>query len=929
MADFVAVIRRTIDGLSENTPAMRERVYAKARMAVRRQLENMSPRPSEAAIDAQLAKLEGAIGDVEADFIEPDLSSLDLSPEPEPFEPPAAEAEPQPQPAADLAPEPEDDPADHFDPIAQRRIEEERAAAEAAEREAQSRQVDSWDAAPVHHEASHGEVDDTAHNDTENEQDQGYTSAPPETDASARDLDSEEPAAWHGGPVEDTPYQDEATYDVPPEADGSFDDRAGISPIAEDLPQTTIVQTPEPARPAGVTPVPFGSYALGRSANFVRQQRDEGGERSPSGGFMPSRYQTGFPRPDIAPDPDFAADSTPYPAEEPLPEAEAVQATHLTLADDAYDSDAGPAEELPEPEHVEPVLVESTVDDMNAGIEPEPPAAVDAMPGSDMLDFDDEPVSPAAGVAAAPVNDDLLFEAPARRIPTQDDAALRTDGEDGAFAARGMERFEDEIESAHQQREGHDEWSFDADDADSRDLRDNAHVSDIESDAERPLAYEIETPAGSGTAVHPGLVVAPSALAGASRGEYREEPEAVEPDHDALFGFERERRPDETVGRGPVAAEPMRRKSVRATASASSSGKRKGLIALAVLLLLAGAGTAAWMNRDSVGDLVAGAPPGAATEEATPAADAPAVVADTDADDPAADDAGGAGEQEIAALPSEPAAQSDGLQKFTQRLLPNGTEVDEGPAPVAEQPQPGEGRSLAMQSEADGAADPAPVGEGGTVLTEEEVALAAPDVSEAENGAAAPEALGVSETMVLYEERLGQTGPTAVQGNVAWRLVSETPGADQPAEAAIQADISVPEREFSATMMIKRNADSSLPASHIVEIIFDLPADFDGGGIEAIQRIAFKQTEEDRGNELIAVPAKITDEFFMVALNDYAEAVATNTELMRSRSWIDIPVIYDNGRRALITLDKGSAGAEVFTRALADWQRRSGTAANQ
>lgn len=67
MADFVEVIRRTVDGLSENTPEMRDRVYEKARSAVRRQLENMFPRPSDDMINRQLAKLESAIVNVESE----------------------------------------------------------------------------------------------------------------------------------------------------------------------------------------------------------------------------------------------------------------------------------------------------------------------------------------------------------------------------------------------------------------------------------------------------------------------------------------------------------------------------------------------------------------------------------------------------------------------------------------------------------------------------------------------------------------------------------------------------------------------------------------------------------------------------------------------------------------------------------------------
>ncbi|MDP2734126.1 MAG: hypothetical protein Q8O63_13645, partial [Hoeflea sp.] len=115
--------------------------------------------------------------------------------------------------------------------------------------------------------------------------------------------------------------------------------------------------------------------------------------------------------------------------------------------------------------------------------------------------------------------------------------------------------------------------------------------------------------------------------------------------------------------------------------------------------------------------------------------------------------------------------------------------------------------------------------------------------------------------------------------------------------------------------------DWSLPASHIVEIVFALPPDFEGGSIDQLQRIAMKQTEADQGNPLIAVPAKITQDFYMVALNDLAEARDANVDLMRQRNWIDIPVVYANGRQALITLEKGASGTEVFNQALDAWAR--------
>ena len=117
MADFVAVIRRAVDGLADNTPEMRARVYEKARSAVTRQLESMKPRPPEEMLRRQLDKLDAAIAEVENEHAEalpsleeeaagqPHVAAVEDVPEhiPEPAQAPvappvAAAAEPSPAP---------------------------------------------------------------------------------------------------------------------------------------------------------------------------------------------------------------------------------------------------------------------------------------------------------------------------------------------------------------------------------------------------------------------------------------------------------------------------------------------------------------------------------------------------------------------------------------------------------------------------------------------------------------------------------------------------------------------------------------------------------------------------------------------------------------------------------------------------------------
>lgn len=97
MADFVAVIRRAVDGLSDNTPETRVKVYARARGAVQRQLESMKPRPPETMLQRQLEKLEAAIRDVEAEHAEATPSVAE-----EPIV--EASAEPHHEPEPEYAP---------------------------------------------------------------------------------------------------------------------------------------------------------------------------------------------------------------------------------------------------------------------------------------------------------------------------------------------------------------------------------------------------------------------------------------------------------------------------------------------------------------------------------------------------------------------------------------------------------------------------------------------------------------------------------------------------------------------------------------------------------------------------------------------------------------------------------------------------------
>ncbi|QCM00605.1 hypothetical protein CFBP6624_10980 [Agrobacterium tumefaciens] len=349
------------------------------------------------------------------------------------------------------------------------------------------------------------------------------------------------------------------------------------------------------------------------------------------------------------------------------------------------------------------------------------------------------------------------------------------------------------------------------------------------------------------------------------------------------------------------------------------------VLALVGAGLLAGGGYALWMNRDALNDMVGGlvqsAQNGGQTQ--TPPATTPTGEAQTSTP-PATQQPPATGQQP--ANHQTPTHGDDGSvtgTKFTQRLLADGTERDEGPAPGANgQPVTAEGQSVYEQNVAPPPAGEAPANTAGAPAgTPNGTPAGTPPAQQ-------PAAAATGDRMFLYEEVLGQTVPTAIQGSVSWSLQQENDAEGKPSPT-VQGQITVPGRGLSALITFKRNTDPSLPASHLIEIVFSVSPGFEGGAIDSVQRIAMKSTEQDRGNALIAVPAKITDDFHMIALNDFPDAMKTNLELLKSRNWIDIPVSYRNGRRALLTLQKGNDGIAAFDKALSEWAAAAPAAGGQ
>jgi hypothetical protein len=127
---------------------------------------------------------------------------------------------------------------------------------------------------------------------------------------------------------------------------------------------------------------------------------------------------------------------------------------------------------------------------------------------------------------------------------------------------------------------------------------------------------------------------------------------------------------------------------------------------------------------------------------------------------------------------------------------------------------------------------------------------------------------------------------------------------------------------MTVTWSLRRNTDKALraSASHIIEIMFNLPADFPGGGIANVPGILMKQAEQALGTPLSGLAVKVTNGFFLIELSAVDTDVQRNVQLLKDRSWFDIPIVYTNGRRAILAMEKGPRGDRAFAEAFAAWK---------
>ncbi|MFY9656755.1 MAG: hypothetical protein WAK01_09240 [Methylocystis sp.] len=156
-------------------------------------------------------------------------------------------------------------------------------------------------------------------------------------------------------------------------------------------------------------------------------------------------------------------------------------------------------------------------------------------------------------------------------------------------------------------------------------------------------------------------------------------------------------------------------------------------------------------------------------------------------------------------------------------------------------------------------------------------------------------------------------------GTVLWRLENAGGADGGQLRPAIRGDVDFPDAKVKATILIQRNVDQALSASHTISIAIK----FLGGdvkGVSQIGNIEFRRPDAQRGQAVAGIPVPINESNFLIGLMR-GPSEARNLQLLRTPAIIDIPLKLSDNRLATFNLEKGASGERVFSDALDAWAR--------
>ncbi len=177
-----------------------------------------------------------------------------------------------------------------------------------------------------------------------------------------------------------------------------------------------------------------------------------------------------------------------------------------------------------------------------------------------------------------------------------------------------------------------------------------------------------------------------------------------------------------------------------------------------------------------------------------------------------------------------------------------------------------------------------------------------------------------SQQAILFDEDTSNSHGKTYYGLTTWRteLLPSSAGQQEP---VISAQITIPGRRMAASLTLRRNNDQSLAASDVIEISFNLPPGPPGRGISNVPGILMKVSQAAQGSPLAGLIEKVKSTSFLIGLSASDPQMQQNLQLLKDRDWVAIAIVYNDGQRGILALEKGRSGQRAFSDAFAAWKQ--------
>ena len=176
----------------------------------------------------------------------------------------------------------------------------------------------------------------------------------------------------------------------------------------------------------------------------------------------------------------------------------------------------------------------------------------------------------------------------------------------------------------------------------------------------------------------------------------------------------------------------------------------------------------------------------------------------------------------------------------------------------------------------------------------------------------------VAQRATLFLEVAGGTdqAPRTVAGRVIWSFENLPSNPGQPLDPALVGVVEVPDAGIALRMQVTRNHDGSLPASHLVGLVFTTK----DSTVKEISPVLMKTDETDRGTALAGIQQPLGPNLFVMALSAADADAAKNFDLLTKREWVEIQFRLADQRRGALVFDKGVAGDRALLTAIDAWK---------